>query len=150
MKQLSLCSGTRGCIQLRVMLLALTLLLISACAHLGFPTYYDPTTYKNLTDVKPEVVFLYESFTSDNVDTNKIASIRLKLAQMCEYEKGKGLRNEETFKQVKKIAGMFDRHVADRVKGGKWSKIHSENEMKNISDAFDIAIQTERLKNKNE
>ena len=41
----------------------LFLLIFIGCARLfGFVSYYDPTTYKNLTELKPEVTKLYESF----------------------------------------------------------------------------------------
>lgn len=117
------------------------------CAHLL--SYYDSTTYKNLTDLKPEVVELYKTFTSDNLDMNQISTIRLKMAQVYEYEKGKGEQNLETTKQIKKIQDIFDNHVNDRKNKGKWSSINLNNNEENIIDAFDIAIQTERLKNKN-
>jgi len=136
-------------------LIVINLLFLSVyllgCAHLsGRVTYYDPITYKSLTDLKPEVVALYETFTSDFVDTGKIAAIRLKLAQMFEYENGKGAKNIETTKQVKIIQEMFERHVEDRIKNGKWNETHLNNQKQNITEAFDMAIQTERLKNKNE
>lgn len=127
------------------------LLYLSGCARLGgFVTYYDPTTYKNLTDLKPEVLALYETFTGDSINTKKIAAIRLKLAQIYEYEKGKGPKNIETTKQIKIIQEMLERHVKNRMKYGKWSETHLNNQKQNIAEAFDIAIQTERLKNKNE
>jgi len=69
--------------RLMVVNLVFLLFYLSGCAHLsGRVTYYDPITYKSLTDLKPEVIVLYETFTSDSVDTGKIAAIRLKLAQM--------------------------------------------------------------------
>lgn len=117
-------------------------------------TYYDPTTYKNLTDLKPEVMMIYESFGSDNIDSlptaDWVRSIRLRLAQMYEYERGKGPKNKETIEQIDKIRKMFDRHLEERLKEGKWNEEHLLNKQENISEAFDIAIQTERLKNRNE
>lgn len=136
--------------RLAVANLLFLLLYISGCAHLlGFVTYYDPITYKNLTDLKPEVIVLYGTFTGDSVDTDKIAVIRLKLAQIYEYEKGKGAKNIETTKQIKIIQEMFERHVNGRIKNGKWTVTHLNNQKQNIAEAFDIAIQTEILKNKN-
>ena len=126
----------------------LILLLFTRCASLI--SYYDPTTYKNLTDLKPEVVFLYETFTADSVDTEGIAEIRLRFAKIYEYEKGKGEKNKETYEQVEDIQNMFERHVNDRLERGPWVKDHFENVKINMEEAFDIAIQTERLKNKNE
>ena len=113
-------------------------------------SYYDPTTYENLTEIKPEVVFLYETFTEDSVDLARINDIRLRLAQVYEYERGKGLKNKDTYEQVEIIQNMFERHVRDRLEQGKWSEEHMENVKENIEEAFDIAIQTERLKNRNE
>jgi hypothetical protein len=126
-------------------------MLAANCASFfGFPSYYDATTYKNLTDLKPRVLLLYDTFTTDLPDTSEIREIRLKLDQMIEYEKGKGPPNKETTKQIELIKGMFEHHVEDRLNGDKWSKIHLENNKENIAEAFYIAISTENLKNKNQ
>jgi len=45
---------------------------------------------------------------------------------------------------------MFERHVSDRLTTGRWTTTHLNNQKQNIAEAFDIAIKTERLKNKNE
>jgi hypothetical protein len=139
----------------RTLAAALHLLVIVAilCGCTGVfkgITYYDPTTYKNLTDLKPEVLALYDTFAGDSVDTGKIAAIRLRLAQVYEYEKGKGEKNAETIEQIKIIQDMFDDHVKDRLAGARWSQTHLDNRKQNIAEAFDIAIQTEWLKNKNQ
>jgi hypothetical protein len=132
-----------------IMLLAL-LFYVLGCSYLKPVTYYDPTTFKNLTDLKPKVISLYETFTGDSVNTDFISSIRLELFQIYEYEKGKGEKNIGTYQQIKLMQSMFERHVNERIQSGKWSKTHLENQKKSISEAFDIAIKTERLKNKNE
>lgn len=124
-------------------------LCLSGCAH-WFISYYDPTTYKNLTDVKPEVMALYDTLAEDTVRADNIAAIRLKLAQIYEYENGKGPRNFETATQIRIIREMFERHINDRMDKGKWSQPHLNNQKQNMAEAFDIAIQSERLKNKNE
>jgi len=126
-------------------------LLAIGCAHLfGSITYYDPTTYKNLTDLKPEVIMLYRTFTRDSIDSAKFDLVRLKLSQIYEYEKGKGSKNIETCKQVEIINKIYERHVKDRITNGKWNQTNLRDSIQNISEAFDIAIQTEYLKNKNE
>jgi len=126
-------------------------LALSACASfLGFPTYYDQTTYKNLTDLKPEILFLYDTFATDSMDEAKIAAARLKLAQVYEYEKGKGEKNRETREQLELLQQMFERHIGDRVKGGIWTPAHVRNQKTNLAEAFDLAIATERVKNQNE
>lgn len=116
----------------------------------GGITYYDPTTYKNMTDLKPEVLMLYDTYASDSVDMAKVSTVRLKLAQAYEYEKGKGDKNKETYEQISKIQGMFERHMAERMRDGKWNEANLSNKKENIGAAFDTAIRTERLKNKND
>lgn len=133
-----------------ILLLPILFTMISCAQWLGLPAYYDPTTYKNLTDLKPEVAMLYETFTSAQVDSQQVNKIRLKLAQIYEYEKGKGADNQETTQQIQIIREMFMRHVEDRLHNGRWSSVHFENILQNMDQAFDLAIQTERLKNKNE
>jgi hypothetical protein len=113
-------------------------------------SYYDPNTFQNLTALKPKVSILYESFTQETIDNQKVDEIRLELAQVYEYERGKGDSNRETATQVRIIREMFIRHVEDREKRGRWSIAFMQNARDNIEDAFDIAIKTERLKNKNE
>lgn len=129
--------------------LGVLLLAMPGCGFLSQGiTYYDSTTYKNLTDLKPEVALLYEGFTLQEFDSVGARGISLKLAQIFEYEKGKGPENRTTFEQIGILRDMIQRHVDDRVQRGPWSAAHRANEVENMSDAFDIAIQTEQLKNK--
>ncbi len=134
----------------RAIIFSLLVTLFLSVRCLSFVSYYDPTTYLSLTELKPEVAFLYGTFATDSVDLKEISEIRLRLAQVYEYEKGKGLRNKETYEQIEIIQNMFERHVKDRLEEGRWSEEHLMNTKINIQEAFDIAIQTERLKNKNE
>jgi len=112
-------------------------------------TYFDPTTYKNLTDLKPRVDNLYLLFVTDQYDTLKVQNIKLRLAQIYEYERGKGSDNEATAKQINLIRGMFDRHSTSRLNGGRWSNEMLQNNKENIMKLFDTAIETEWLKNRN-
>jgi hypothetical protein len=135
---------------IRSVLLTILLLLSSGCAQwFGFPAYYDPTTYKQLTDLKPEVLRFYNKFTTEKIDQEKIDDICLKFERIYEYEKGKGLKNVETYRQIEIIQHLFERQVNDRLQNGVWSPVHLNNQKENISEAFDIAIRTENLKNKN-
>ena len=118
---------------------------MGGCAAIS---YFDSTTYKNLTDMKPEISALYDNFTSERIDTAQIDYVRLKLAQIYEYEKGKA-KNSGTTRQIQIIQEMFERHVKDRFEKGKWTKEHLENKKENIDEAFDMAIKTEGAKNKN-
>ena len=137
-----------------IIVTCIVLICASWCAgcveSVGKITYFDPTTYKNLTDLKPEVLMLYDTFASNTVDKGKVSALRLKLAQAYEYEKGKGDKNKETYEQIAKIRSMFERHSEERIRDGKWNKANLSNRKESIGEAFDITIRTERLKNKNE
>src|SRR5574341_45524 len=85
--------------------LLLSLVVLGCAQFWGFPAYYDPTTYKNLTDAKPEVAALYDTFANDPVDSTRVADVRLTLARIYEYEKGKGEKNAETTRQIEIIKG---------------------------------------------
>jgi hypothetical protein len=139
----------RGPVVQRASLAASLVFLLLFCVGCpnAFLSYYDPTTYKNLTDLKPEVVAFYQSFTGDTVDQKQIAAINLQFDRVYEYENGKGQNNVETTKQVDIVRTMFRRHVQDRLANGKWTAADKDNKAANISEAFDTAISTERLKN---
>jgi len=126
--------------------LAFLLLFCVGCSKV-IVSYYDRATYQNLTDLKPEVAALYQTFTGETVDQEQIAAVNLQFDRMYEYEKGKGQNNVETAKQVDIVRSMFRRHVQDRLATGKWSATDRDDKAANISEAFDIAIATERLKN---
>jgi hypothetical protein len=133
------------------LLIFLLLGLCSGCrtGSLDLP-FYDPVTYKNLTDLKPEVFELYDTFSNPSADPKTIGSIRLKLSQIYEYENGKGSKNQETLNQITKVRQMFARHVSEKKDGKPWSDVFKADKIENIGKAFDIAIHSETLKNKAE
>jgi len=55
-----------------------------------FPAYFDDVTYKSLTDAKADVLFLYASFGEPVLDMDQINGVRLNIARIYEYERGKG------------------------------------------------------------
>lgn len=130
---------------------ALILLGLSACA--GVPiSYYDSTTYTQLTSLKVETTTLVESFDSKPYAENqaKIEAIILSLKKAYEYEKGKGEPNSDTTKQFTEITGLFMDDVKEykeREPGALGPKYFHEASVA-LGQAFDIAIATENLKNK--
>lgn len=120
-------------------------LLFTGCKWSSL-SQYDINTDMTLSSLKTEVNALYETFTQDSVDLERIDAIRMELGELYENEKIKGPENIETTKQIKMIIEMFERHVEDRMSSGKWNETHLKNQKENISDAFDIAIQTLRSK----
>jgi len=126
-------------------------LLAAACA---LPiSYYDATTYKNLVDLKVETTMLVASFDTKAVAENegKISDVAMKFQKAYEYEKGKGNANSGTMIQLEKIKGMFEGDIEDYrskdPKGALGRKFFREAATM-LGQAFDIAISTENLKNK--
>jgi hypothetical protein len=120
---------------------------VVGCGSFLLP-HYDPLTYQNLTDLKPEVALLYDTFADESLDTAKVAAIRLRLAQIFEYENGKGSANGATIRQIAEIQSEFATDVENRVTKGKWNNVQLEARKRDIAESFDIAISTEALKNR--
>lgn len=124
--------------------------LLIACA---VPiSYYDATTYRNLTSLKAETMLLIEKFDSAPVAQmdEKIEGVKLKLRQAYEYELGKGEPNSDTAVQFSRIVELFDEDVADYREEGPGvlgARYFSEAAVV-LGQAFDIAIATENLKNR--
>lgn len=129
----------------------LLLLGLSACS--GVPIrYYDGTTYAQLTSLKAETMILVESFDTKPYAENqqKIEETTLNLRKVYEYERGKGDLNRYITEQLTIITGMFMDDVKDYQEGGPGAlgpKYFQEASVV-LGQAFDIAIATENLKNK--
>jgi hypothetical protein len=127
------------------------ILSVSGCS--GIPiSYYDATTYTQLTSLKAETTTLVESFDTKKVADNesKIEATTLNFRKSYEYEKGKGSPNSDTTKQFEKIEQLFSSDVKEYREGGPGAlglKYFREAAVV-LGQAFDIAIATENLKNK--
>ncbi len=130
-----------------------TLILLGLSACIGVPiSYYDATTYIQLTSLKAETTTLVESFDSKPYAENqaKVEATTLSLKKAYEYEKGKGEPNSDTTKQFTTITGLFMDDVKEYKEHGPGSlgpKYFQEASVV-LGQAFDIAIATENLKNK--
>lgn len=129
----------------------LIILGLSACS--GIPiTYYDATTYTQLTSLKAEMTTLVESFDLKPYSENKekIEATTLNFKKAYEYEKGKGELNSDTTKQFDKIYSLYNADVADYKEygPGKLGKKYFREAAVVLGQAFDIAIATENSKNK--
>ena len=127
------------------------LLNLSACS--GIPiSYYDATTYTQLTGLKAEITILVESFDTKSFTENqtKIEATILNLRTAYEYEKGKGDPNSDTTKQFDKISGLFMEDIKDYKESGPGAlgPKYFQEAATVLGQAFDIAISTENLKNK--
>ena len=123
-------------------------LLAMACA---VPiSYYDATTYRNLTDLKVDATLLVASFDTKPVAENeaRIADVTTKMLKAYEYEKGKGKPNSDTVTQIEKLKGLLDGNVSDYRSGAKLGPRFFREASVQLGQAFDIAISTENLKNK--
>lgn len=124
--------------------------LVGACA---VPlSYQDTTTYKNLTDLKAEMMTVVESFDAVNHARSepRIEQLRLALRKAHEYELGKGEPNNDTVKQFNAIRKLFEDTVGEYrgTRPGELGKKYFSEAAKVIGQAFDIAIATESAKNK--
>lgn len=124
--------------------------LVAACT---VPiSYYDATTYKNLTDLKAEAALLVASFDSKPVAGNEraIGELMLNFRKAYEYEKGKGKPNSDTMRQFDKVQQLLLEDVVDyreKGPGGLGPKYFSEAATV-LGQAFDIVIATENVKNR--
>jgi hypothetical protein len=131
----------------------IALVLAAALAGCTVPiSYFDGTTYSNLTNLKVETTALVETFDSVAVEKNAdaITQQTLGLRKALEYEKGKGTSNSDTAAQIGKIAELYGKTVGEYRENGPGTlgrKYFSEAAVV-LGQAFDIAISTESLKNK--
>lgn len=131
------------------LLVVLSILFLAGCAAI---TAYDPTSYKNATDLKAEALLLIEKAKDPpGPHAGAIENLRLKLRQAYEYENGKGGRNRFTLEQW---ALLSDPNGA--LLGGFLKKWETENRgqspaflegvSKNVAQAFDEIIKLESHK----
>jgi hypothetical protein len=140
-------------VQIRLLYITSTIFLLGFIACAGVPiSYYDATTYTQLTSLKAEVTTLVESFDTKPYEENqiKIEETTLNLRKAYEYEKGKGNPNSDTTKQFDKVNGLFMDDVKDykENKPGELGVKYFQEAAVILGQAFDIAISTENLKNK--
>ena len=125
--------------------------LLSGCGAFKFgkfPTYFDAHTYQRLTFAKADILYLYASFGEPVLDMDEIRSARVSLARLYEYEKGKGEGNAATSRQIELIREAVEEHLQNRMGKVKWEDFDVGDFSENIGQYFDIAIETERSKNK--
>ncbi len=115
-------------------------------------SYRDAITYKNLTDLKAEAMTLVETFDTRPVAQNEtaIANVTLEFRKAMEYEKGKGKANNDTIKQLEEIQKLLNEDITD-YRGNKNAELgpkYFQASATTLGQAFDKAIETENLKNK--
>ena len=137
---------------LRTLKSLMAILLAGFLAGCAAITGYDPTSYKTATDLKAEALILIEKAQDPPTQhAAAIDSLRLKLRQAVEYEKGKGERNRFT-KELWEI--LTDPNGS--LLGGFLKKWETENKGqspafldgigKNVGEAFDRIIELESRK----
>ena len=129
---------------------ALALLcMLGACALIS---HYDPTSYQNATNLKAEALLLVEKAKDPpGVHAAAIDSLRLKVMQAYEYERGKGAPNKITVDQWKRLSDPEGALLGGFLK--KWTgenrgqgAVFLEGLSKNIGEAFDLIIKLESAK----
>jgi hypothetical protein len=115
-------------------------------------SYYDATTYRNLTELKAEAMTLVETFDTKVPAQNEAAidAVQLALRKAHEYELGKGDPNGVTTQQLGVIMQLLQQDVADyrTASPGDLGPRYFQEAAGMLSAAFDIAIATENQKNR--
>jgi hypothetical protein len=123
--------------------------LMAGCATIST---YDPTSYKNATDLKAESLLLIQKSTDPASQHNaEINKVRIELQQNYEYERGKGKLNGPTVQQWQLLADPDGNLLAGLLK--RWEGQEKgflpafvDGVSKNIGDAFDEIIRLEQHK----
>jgi len=139
-----------GSTRLRFHFLAFALLsALSACALIS---HYDPTSYINATNLKAEALLLIEKAKDPPaMHAAAIDSLRLRVMQAYEYERGKGAPNKITVEQWKRLSDPEGALLGGFLK--KWTGENKgqgaaflEGVSKNVGEAFDMIIKLESAK----
>lgn len=132
------------------LLCAALVVFAPACSSIAI-TYYDATTYANLTALKAESMMLVETFDARPFHENasRIESLSLSLRKAHEYEKGKGDPNSDTARQFVKIQSLWLETAAEYQELGPAAlgEAYFREAAVVLGQAFDLAIATENLKN---
>ncbi len=132
------------------------ILFLMSCAVI---TNYDPTSYKNATDIKAESLLLMDKATDppNTMEMARIEDLRVKLSQAYEYEAGKEGPNQITVKQWKilnnpeggLLGGFLKRWEGTQGTGTGLKPGFVEESKAQVKDAFDQIIKLESVKVKN-
>lgn len=146
-------TSTHGSIQQFLYALHGLLLAVVLAGCQSVPiSYYDATTYTHLTSLKAETTALIETFDKKSFAQNesKIEGTTLNLRKAHEYEKGKGTPNSDTAQQFEKVAKLYDDTINEYKDNGpeKLGPKYFQEAARVLGQAFDIAIATENVKNK--
>lgn len=125
--------------------------ILMGCSSIAI-SYYDATTYAQLTSLKAETAALIETFDSKPFSQSeaKIEATSLALRKAYEYEKGKGSPNSDTATQFTKITKLYSDTIAEYKENGpgRLGPKYFQEAAVVLGQAFDIVIATENVKNK--
>lgn len=134
--------------RVRIFILPIILVMWAGCAPLI--SSYDAVSYKNLTDLKAEMMVFLDKVDSSQpyVQYRKgFEDLRLEIEKVYEYEKGKGL-NEDTVVQVEELRTIFLDLMRSYRQQNTVSQFYLEEKIIQLKDALDTMIKTESAKPK--
>jgi hypothetical protein len=125
-----------------VTVLWLTTTWLTGCAILF--THRDPTTYKNLIELKAEAVALVETFDAQPFDRNEsaIVDFAMKFQKAYVYEKGQGKRNSDTMWQLDGIWSLLSEDIAAYRENAARDPRYFHEAAIILGQAFDSAMET--------
>jgi hypothetical protein len=126
---------------------------LAACA---IPvTMHDPVTFERLCDLKVECLDLLDRLERaarlDERTAEEVHRARLGVRKLVEREAAKGGDNAETTAQIRKIQELFEDDLDEFLRGdltGRLGAGYAAQARSQLAQAFDIAIATEALKNR--
>jgi hypothetical protein len=119
-------------------------LMLSSCASIS---RQDLNTIKNLTELKPMVLMLYEDFKESSYPSEQVRQVKLKIEQAEAYEEAKGESNKLTFDQFGKLKTEILYVAIENRKRKQWNDSVFNSFAQKFTGAIDEMIATERKKN---
>ena len=108
---------------------------------------YSPETVMALEGRQTSLSALYATFGGE-VDWKEVEAEQAALGTILEAQRARGKDNAIMTSQVADLKGLVDLHIEHRRKDGPWSAKAIEIHTSNLKRAFDLAIKTEKAKQK--
>jgi hypothetical protein len=104
---------------------------------------YDQRSYESFTTLQAKMKMFVDNLKPDSVDN--VESFYLDFNIVYEYEKGKGLENNETITQLDILRGRLDAFIGE-ASTRELSKVYRDAKKETLSRILDVIIATEYAK----
>jgi hypothetical protein len=129
----------------KIAIIFLLLLSLSSCATLQSwfkpVVHYDQVSFQNFTFFKADLNVFIDKLKPDTA-SDKIDAFLLVFNKIYEYEKGKGLENQDTVKQLDLLKGRIDQFVKEG-QASDLSQVYRDAKKETLGRILDVIISTE-------